>query len=160
MIFGLPETTLKSFIPYILGVPSTLNRGSSLVNAPITFSADNVELNIGNPAITGRNYMMKGTFSPIKDEEDIYVLNADGSAFVYGTHSVNPFNAYFECISSQTPADMLTISLYIDTPTSISEIIDQQQKDLQGPYYNLNGQRVSRPSKGIYIVNGKKVIFK
>lgn len=41
-----------------------------------------------------------------------------------------------------------------------SEIIDQQQKDLQGPYYNLNGQRVSRPSKGIYIVNGKKVIFK
>ena len=160
MIFGLPESTLKSFIPYILGVPSTLNRGSSLVNAPITFSADNVELNIGNPAITGRNYMMKGTFSPIKDEEDIYVLNADGSAFVYGTHSVNPFNAYFECISSQTPADMLTISLYFDTPTSISEIIDQQQKDLQGPYYNLNGQRVSRPSKGIYIVNGKKVIFK
>jgi hypothetical protein len=54
----------------------------------------------------------------------------------------------------------LTISLYFDTPTSISEIIDQQQKDLQGPYYNLNGQRVSRPSKGIYIVNGKKVIFK
>ena len=160
MIFGLPETTLKSFIPYILGVPSTLNRGSSLANAPITFSADNVELNIGNPAITGRNYMMKGTFSPIKDEEDIYVLNADGSAFVYGTHSVNPFNAYFERISSQTPADMLTISLYIDTPTSISEIIDQQQKDLQGPYYNLNGQRVSRPSKGIYIVNGKKVIIK
>jgi hypothetical protein len=29
-----------------------------------------------------------------------------------------------------------------------------------GPYYNLNGQRVSRPSKGIYIDNGKKVIFK
>ena len=160
MIFGFPETTLKSFMPYILGVPSTLNRGSSLVNVPITFSADNVELNIDNPAITGRNYKMRGTFAPMKDEEEIYVLNADGSAFVNGTHSVNPFNAYVDYISSQTPADMLTISLYFDVPTSISEIIDEQQNDLQGPYYNLNGQRVSRPSKGIYIVNGKKVIIK
>jgi hypothetical protein len=27
-------------------------------------------------------------------------------------------------------------------------------------YYNLNGQRVAQPSKGLYIVNGKKVIMK
>ena len=27
-------------------------------------------------------------------------------------------------------------------------------------YYNLNGQRVSQPTKGLYIVNGKKVIIK
>ena len=160
MMFGLPKSTLKSFMPYILGVPATLNRGSSLVNVPITFSADNVELNIDNPAITGRNYKMKGTLAPMKDEKDIYVLNADGSAFVNGTHSVNPFNAYVDCISSITPADRLTISLYTDFPTSISEIIDQQHGDLQGPIYNLNGQQVTRPSKGIYIVGGKKVIFK
>ena len=160
MIFGFPESTLKSFTPYILGMPSTLNRGSSLMNVPITFSADNEGLNIDNAAITGRNYKMKGTFKPIKDEKNIYVLNADGSAFVLGTNSVNPFNSYFVPISSQTPADMLTISLYFDTPTSIGEIIDQQQKDLQGPIYNLNGQRVTRPSRGIYIVNGKKVIIK
>jgi hypothetical protein len=27
-----------------------------------------------------------------------------------------------------------------------------------GMIYNLNGQRVMKPSKGIYIVNGKKVL--
>ena len=27
-------------------------------------------------------------------------------------------------------------------------------------YYNLNGQRVSQPTKGVYIVNGKKVVIK
>ncbi|MBQ2181467.1 MAG: hypothetical protein II400_04395, partial [Bacteroidaceae bacterium] len=27
-----------------------------------------------------------------------------------------------------------------------------------GKIYNLNGQRVMKPSKGIYIVNGKKVL--
>lgn len=28
------------------------------------------------------------------------------------------------------------------------------------PYYNLSGQRVAKPAKGIYIVNGKKIIIK
>jgi hypothetical protein len=27
-------------------------------------------------------------------------------------------------------------------------------------FYNLHGQRVTNPAKGLYIVNGKKVIFK
>ena len=27
-------------------------------------------------------------------------------------------------------------------------------------YYNLNGQRVEKPAKGLYIMNGKKVILK
>ena len=31
---------------------------------------------------------------------------------------------------------------------------------LSGDYYNLAGQRVTKPSKGLYIVNGKKVIIK
>jgi hypothetical protein len=26
--------------------------------------------------------------------------------------------------------------------------------------YNLNGQRVAQPNKGLYIVNGKKVVIK
>ena len=30
----------------------------------------------------------------------------------------------------------------------------------QNVYYNLNGQRVNRPTKGIYIANGKKFIVK
>lgn len=30
----------------------------------------------------------------------------------------------------------------------------------EGPYYNLSGQRVAKPAKGIYIVNGKKIIIK
>ena len=32
--------------------------------------------------------------------------------------------------------------------------------DVRGEVYNLNGQRVAKPTKGLYIVNGKKVIVK
>ena len=160
LFFSFPETTLESSHPYLLGVPATLDENRSLVNVPMTFSADNVDMTFHSAAITGLDYKMKSTMSPIKEEKDIYVLNSDGSAFVLGTHSVNPFHAYCVPIGSQNPADQLTIKLTFNTPTGISELFDNETNDLQGPYYNINGQRVSRPGKGIYIVNGKKILFK
>ena len=41
-------------------------------------------------------------------------------------------------------------------------IVDVRSKiaDVRGGYYNLSGQRVDQPQKGLYIVNGKKVIVK
>ena len=41
--------------------------------------------------------------------------------------------------------------------TSISNINVNYENDV---YYNLQGQRVDKPSKGIYIKNGKKVMVK
>ena len=34
------------------------------------------------------------------------------------------------------------------------------QKSFDGSFYNLNGQRIAQPTKGLYIVNGKKVVLK
>ena len=93
---------------------------SSAQHVPITFSADNVEVVAAKSPVTGRDYKMMGTLSPIKDKENIYVLNTDGSNFVLGTHSVNPFHAYFVPIGAQTPASNLTINMYVDIPTSIT----------------------------------------
>lgn len=42
--------------------------------------------------------------------------------------------------------------------TGIQTLDKTQQAD--GACYNLNGQRVSQPAKGLYIVNGKKVVIK
>lgn len=38
--------------------------------------------------------------------------------------------------------------------------IQDVEKVLNGKFYNLQGQEVKSPTKGVYIVNGKKVIFK
>ena len=45
-----------------------------------------------------------------------------------------------------------------DDVTGVNEV--KVQKEVRGEYYNLNGQRVAQPTKGLYIVNGKKVIVK
>lgn len=43
--------------------------------------------------------------------------------------------------------------------TAIDEVRSKME-DVRGDFYNLNGQRVAQPTKGLYIVNGKKVIMK
>ena len=46
-------------------------------------------------------------------------------------------------------------------PTGIVEIAAHEgAASVNGAYYNLNGVKVERPGKGVYIVNGKKVIIK
>ena len=43
--------------------------------------------------------------------------------------------------------------------TGIDEVRGKME-DVRGEFYNLAGQRVAQPTKGLYIVNGKKVIIK
>ena len=46
-----------------------------------------------------------------------------------------------------------------DTPTSISGVRDNTTNS-DGKIYNLNGQRLTKVQKGLYIINGKKVTIK
>ena len=48
----------------------------------------------------------------------------------------------------------------LDEPTCIKDIDMTESLFEKNVYYNLSGQRVSRPVRGIYIINGKKVFFK
>ena len=43
--------------------------------------------------------------------------------------------------------------------TSINSVKSEEMKD-KSEVYNLKGQRVSQPTKGLYIVNGKKYVIK
>ena len=74
-----------------------------------------------------------------------------------GAH-INPFRAYISIpVSSPGAPAMLNIDFGGNT-TGINTVNGEGLK-VNG-YYNLNGQRVSQPSKGLYIMNGKKVIIK
>jgi hypothetical protein len=46
-----------------------------------------------------------------------------------------------------------------DGTTSIDSRLNGQQPTADG-IYNLGGQRVTQPGKGLYIIGGKKVIVK
>ena len=51
------------------------------------------------------------------------------------------------------------LSIVFDEATGIEAVQSSEFTD-QGAVYNLNGQRVAAPQKGLYIVGGKKVMMK
>lgn len=71
-----------------------------------------------------------------------------------GEFTVGANTAYLPAIAA--PAREF-IGFGDDTTTSINAISNEK---MNGEVYNLNGQRVVAPAKGLYIVNGKKVILK
>ena len=72
------------------------------------------------------------------------------------TIKITSFRAYLTVQGGSARA--LTIE-YADDETTGIQRVDNGQWTVDS-YYNLNGQRVAQPTKGLYIVNGKKVVIK
>lgn len=70
---------------------------------------------------------------------------------------------YADNSSETKDMSLVSFSFSYDSTTGINKI-EEVKKSLQGKVFNLNGQLVGNSleglSKGIYIVNGKKVIIK
>ncbi len=156
MEFGMPQMTLEPCVPYLLGVPATLPNGKAI--GSVTFTADEAQVGSGKASVTGRNFKMSGTMAALNDAKEVYVLDSEGATLTLGTHSVRPFRALFVPLSAGTLPSTLKIAIYNSTPSGITDIVDRRD-DVEGPVYNLNGQRVSQPGSGIYIVGGRKVAF-
>lgn len=109
-----------------------------------------------------------GTLSDINVLEDDgtninYVLSKEGNevgfykAAVAGT-KVGAGKAYLPVAKSDAAKGMTFV--YSDNATGISEIATDVNRTADGAIYSLSGVRVQNPSKGLYIMNGKKVIVK
>lgn len=98
----------------------------------------------------------------------VTLINADGEVMQSGGKTEWSFTPadtvnYMSdiVVPSGSIGDMWQITVYDSTPTGISSattgVPDGRRDDA---YYNLNGQRISKPSKGIYIHRGKKILLK
>ena len=77
---------------------------------------------------------------------------------VYGTHgsvSIAAGKAYLSLTSPEAP----TLFLNFNDITGIGATLMNNER-VNSEIYNLAGQRVAQPTKGLYIVNGKKVVIK
>ena len=98
-----------------------------------------------------------GTTVEIPIDPDNYVLS-DGK-FVKCLGGTLPANkAYLPSTEVPTSADAKGIAIVFDgNTTGINEV---QKAETDGAIYNLSGMRVSKTQKGVYIMNGRKVIVK
>ena len=112
-------------------------------------------------AITG-NCLKAGDGTAVNKEtgKDRYVMvNKGGTAVFRKLGETGPVvatnRAYIEFVADGDAHELL--SLDGNDATAIKNIKVGSEDNV---YYNLNGQRVLYPTKGLYIVNGKKVIIK
>ena len=105
---------------------------------------------------------LKGVYTTtnITNAEKNYVLS-NNTIYSVGTAgaTINPYRAYIQIAQDAAPARALSFFIDGEETTGI-EGIDAQTNMLNGTVYNLNGQRVEKVQKGLYIVNGKKVVVK
>ena len=58
-----------------------------------------------------------------------------------------------------SPFNFTAIVLVKKESTGIAQVSSQQTAG-SGHYFNLAGQRVAQPTKGLYIINGKKIVVR
>ena len=94
--------------------------------------------------------------------EEIYVLR--GENFVRATSGTLPAKHCYIYKPNGVGGPYLSrlISSFNsgDNTTGIDDDVKNEDINEKSEIYNLNGQRISNPGKGLYIVNGKKILIK
>ena len=91
--------------------------------------------------------------------DPIYVIQ--GGIFRKVTNSIASFTihkAYAKI--PDVPANAPVTFSFSDDDTTTGVMTIDAEKPIDNTYYNLNGQRVTNPQRGIYIQGGRKVIIK
>ena len=88
-----------------------------------------------------------------------YLLAEDGKFHQISSGTIAVGKAYLHCDSDPTAAGARALTIeFGGKTTGINKVEAAVAEDAE--VYNLLGQRVAQPTKGLYIVNGKKVIIK
>ena len=157
-------TTLSSNDDFEAGVPYLVNPTKNLSNSSPVVLID-VDLTAKNGStVTYDGYSFVGTLV-----QKTFTENLDYTRFVASGNELKKPNsgstlkalrAYFILPASFDHSHAPKLS--IDGEGEATEIIslDNERVIMDNVYYDLSGRRVMNPTKGLYIVNGHKVIIK
>ncbi|MBR3389693.1 MAG: C10 family peptidase [Prevotella sp.] len=168
VLFGNVEQ-MEAYVPYIVAFPTDRwGAQYNLVGKDIVFHGTNARLVADVPMrLVTSKITFEGT-TAVSNVTDSYLLNAAGNSFTRGNGAVSPFRAYFKP-KDNALSSKLAIKFVDDEPTAITDLT-LDEADGTVAVYTLSGMRVGtvrivngKPQtdtlpKGVYIINGKKVI--
>ena len=132
------------------GTPVLL-KGAGTKNITVIASADAPATNL--LTVSNGSALSAGSYP--------YVLakNGEGACFKQWTGAMSTLNGRVMLVLDEAVATARGIFELDDETTGVAEV-RSKMTDGRSEYFNLAGQRVAQPTKGLYIVNGKKVIIK
>ena len=148
-------------LPVAAGTP-VLVKLDDVVENP---SFENVNLETTTPTTVeqtagGSTFTLTGTYSSadLQTSEAYFV---SGDKFYHKAAGVNLTAAPFRAYIVQTGAAPSRVLFNLEGETTgIGEKVAVDSETADAPVYNLAGQRVAQPTRGLYIVNGKKIVVK
>ncbi len=158
-------TAIEANHPYIIKVSSNITE----------FTADNVNIAPEEIPAVDKDKTRIGSKYYYNSFIGTYVANTEvpemalflsGSNFAYskGKTKMKAFRGYFsflDLLADYDNASARIMMVFDEGTTGINENMRmKRESDADGYYYNLSGQRVENPGKGLYIKNNKKVIIK
>lgn len=149
------------------------NKAYMFKPAKETFSAEMVDVKKADPVrTTVSSLSFLGTYQQItglnSTADFVYYCfmqtGEQAGKFVKITNAVdvNPFRAYMELPASESLARVLDLNFGEGGATGIGSLTPNPSSigEVNVGVYDLQGRRVLYPKKGLYILNGKKVIIK
>ena len=145
----LTDSKMKANQPYAIKV------ASDFTNTAI----ENVDIVEGMPTQTVGDWQFIGTYTSGNIPEGSYFFS-NNKLYKAGddTNTIAPFRAYFTYTGAGEARD-LNFIIDEEDVTAINSA-KSQVLTANGQYYDLQGRKVANPTRGLYIVNGKKVVIK
>ena len=148
---GAVKLTKVNKVPAGTGVLLRSTSGGAVAkDVPVAASADAIAENI----------FVRGTGATVATDAGAgktnYVLGKKSG--VVGFYKANGATVGADKAYLQTTVSAARINIDFDDATAIEAVKAQNVEN--GQFFNVAGQRVAQPTKGLYIVNGKKVIIK
>ena len=168
-------TGIRANIPYIISMPNNDRyRSDYRVNGNVTFSAENTRVKKTDDAvaITGGNKTLVPNFKQRSASNEVFALNvvngydsvtggaAEGSQFVRQLRQVHPFEAYLQA-NNTTRGDVIPV--FDDREaTRIGATLNDKGEMINDKWYSVDGRKLEeKPTrKGVYIMNGEKVVIR
>ena len=96
----------------------------------------------------------------VTEMENCLFLSGGKFWYAKGDKEFKAFRGYFDFYDVITSVEEAGARISISFDGTATGIEDNMVMKGDGRYYNLRGQHVEHPSKGVYITNGKKVVVK
>ena len=108
------------------------------------------ELTQGN---TTKKYILG---KPEGHDVGFYLMDESGTI---GANTIGANKCWMEWTAPAGQAEVRSFVISFDDATGISDIIPETKENRTHLIYNISGQRLNKPQKGLNIVNGKKTIY-
>ena len=134
-------------------------------NSPVLVTATGAytatEASVAATADTYTNGELTGTYKAMTAEENTFVLQKHGNYVAFfmvkdTKPTVNPFRAYIKAQSGAASKEFVNV-IFDGNTTGISNV-NNQGNAANDIIYDLSGRRVNKAHKGVYIINGKKIV--